>query len=108
MRALVAGDALFLCTNVLVGRPGSPKSAVTFWIDRDGKAATKPQASDLRLRLTPDGKLEAGTGKGQGFTGAAPAGIGAKTTRGDRLQRSEERRVGKECRSRWSPEDEKK
>lgn len=92
MRALVAGDALYLCTNILVGRPGSAKSAVTFWIDRDGKAATKPQASDLRLRLTPDGKLEAGTGKGQGFTGAAPAGIRAKTLRGDRLQAQEDLR----------------
>ncbi|HYN19845.1 MAG TPA: LamG domain-containing protein [Thermoanaerobaculia bacterium] len=92
MRALVAGDALYLCTNILVGRPGGPKSSVTFWIDRDGKATTKPHTSDLRLRLTPDGKLEAGTGKGQGFTGAAPTGIRVKTLRGDRLQAQEDLR----------------
>ena len=33
----------------------------------------------------------------------APAGVGALLAQLERLKRSEERRVGKECRSRWSP-----
>src|SRR5205823_11348732 len=35
-------------------------------------------------------------------------GGAADPDRGDDIRRSEERRVGKECRSRWSPEHEKK
>src|SRR5256885_3017002 len=35
--------------------------------------------------------------------GAAPTAISRKNASRDRENRSEERRVGKECRSRWSP-----
>lgn len=90
MRMLATGKALYLCTNVLAGPVGGASSAATLWIDRDGKVATSPQASDLRLRLTPDGKVEIGTGKGQGYTGPAPTGIEVKTVRGDRLQAQED------------------
>ena len=38
-----------------------------------------------------------------GYTGASPALMGACAQRNIELSRSEERRVGKECRSRWSP-----
>src|SRR3712207_9273892 len=43
------------------------------------------------------------TWRSEGWTGrdAGPIGAAASTTTG--LTRSEERRVGKECRSRWSP-----
>ncbi|HEX6861532.1 MAG TPA: LamG domain-containing protein, partial [Thermoanaerobaculia bacterium] len=92
MKMLVAGDALYLCTNVVVGKAGSSKSSVTLWIDRDGKPSTQPGSSELRLRLTPDGKLLAGTGNGVGYGGAAPSGITAKTVGGDRLRAQEDLR----------------
>ena len=86
MKMLLAGDALYLCTNVVLGQAGSPQSSVTLWIDRDGKPCTQPGPSELRLRLTPEGKLAAGTGDGLGYGGAAPAGVAAKTLSGDRLE----------------------
>jgi hypothetical protein len=92
MKMLVAGDSLYLCTNVLAGRTGGSSSAVTLWIDRDGKPAAQPGSSELRIRLTPDGKLVAGTGNGLGYGGAAPAGLQAKVLTGDRLQVQEDLR----------------
>ena len=90
MKMLVAGDSLYLCTNVLSGRSGGASSAVTLWIDRDGKPAAQPGSSELRIRLTPDGKLVAGTGNLTGYGGAAPAGLQSKVLAGDRLQVQED------------------
>ncbi|MFL6293330.1 MAG: LamG domain-containing protein [Thermoanaerobaculia bacterium] len=90
MKMMVAGDSLWLCSNVLAGRIGGASSAVTLWIDRDGKPATQPGSSELRIRLTPDGKLVAGTGNVTGYGGAAPAGIQAKALAGDRLSAQED------------------
>ncbi|HWM89562.1 MAG TPA: LamG domain-containing protein [Thermoanaerobaculia bacterium] len=90
MKLLVAGDSLYLCSNVLAGRTGSASSAVTLWIDRDNKPASQPGPTELRIRLTPEGKLVVGTGSGAGYNGAAPAGIQAKTLSGDRLQAQED------------------
>lgn len=92
MKMLLAGDALYLCTNVVLGKTGSPKSSVTLWIDRDGKPSTQPGSSELRLRLTPDGKLVAGTGNGLGYGGTAPSGITAKALSGDSLRAQEDLR----------------
>lgn len=89
MKMLLAGDALYLCTNVVLGRA---KSSVTLWIDRDGKPSLQPGSSELRLRLTPDGKLAAGTGNGTGYGGAAPSGITAKALSGDSLRAQEDLR----------------
>ncbi|MEA2558995.1 MAG: large repetitive protein [Acidobacteriota bacterium] len=92
MKMLVAGDSLYLCSNILAGRTGGASSAVTLWIDRDGKPAAQPGSSELRIRLTPDGKLVAGTGNLTGYGGAAPAGLQAKVLAGDRLQAQEDLR----------------
>src|SRR3712207_8898272 len=48
---------------------------------------------DAWIRIDADNEVSV-------FTGKAELGQGVKTAI---LQRSEERRVGKECRSRWSP-----
>lgn len=92
MKMLVAGNALYLCTNLVVGKAGSPGSSVTLWIDRDNKPATQPGSSELRIRLTPDGKLQVGTGNGLGYTGPAPSGIQAKALSGNSLQAQEDLR----------------
>ncbi len=92
MKMLVAGDALYLCTNIVLGKAGNPKSSVTLWIDRDGKPSTQPGSSELRLRLTPDGKLVAGTGNGLGYGGTPPSGITAKALSGDSLRAQEDLR----------------
>src|SRR5256885_17240988 len=58
----------------------------------------RPRASDLGLKvgILPTGPLDA-------ITDVAGVEVGQATIiRGDNI-RSEERRVGKECRSRWSP-----
>src|SRR5687768_17894177 len=51
--------------------------------------------------------VEAGAGLGSGLSDAEYTGAGATLCEGPEpifaLARSEERRVGKECRSRWSP-----
>jgi hypothetical protein len=90
MKLMVAGDSLWLCSNILAGKTGGASSAVTLWIDRDGKPAAQPGSSELRIRLTPDGKLAAGTGNGTGYGGAAPAGIQTKVLAGDRLRAQED------------------
>jgi len=92
MKMLVAGDSLYLCSNVLAGRTGGASSAVTLWIDRDGKPSTQPGSSELRIRLTPDGKIVAGTGNVTGYGGAAPVGLQAKVLAGNRLQVQEDLR----------------
>ena len=48
--------------------------------------------------LSPDGHRLAVTARGEVFDVPAEKGVTRDITR-----RSEERRVGKECRSRWSP-----
>jgi hypothetical protein len=79
MKILSTGEALYLCTNVLLGLPGGSHSAVTLWLDG---------GSLVRVRLTPDGKLE--VAGGEGFSGPAPGGIDARFTSGDRLQAQED------------------
>ena len=79
MKVVATGEALYLCTNVLLGRPGGSHSAVTLWLDG---------GSLLRVRLTPDGALEAGSGKG--FAAPAPKGIEARFASGERLQAQED------------------
>src|SRR2546430_9803909 len=59
----------------------------------DGQAHAARQADGDHPRLGFVGDLGRRRGPGRGEGGAA----------GDRRLRSEERRVGKECRSRWSP-----
>src|SRR5438270_9357062 len=59
-------------------------------------------SSDLRARLFEADGLAGGDGDGLDHGLADVALHCADLTR---LQRSEERRVGKECRSRWSPYD---
>src|SRR3989454_3631596 len=53
----------------------------------------RPRSADEVIHALPDGLLELGHGQG--------ADLGREGLERDR--RSEERRVGKECRSRWSP-----
>src|SRR5690554_7919003 len=64
------------------------------------------------LRTRRPGGLVGDQGR-DGPRGGAEGGCGEGVRRGDRLgcptpARSEERRVGKECRSRWTPYHEKK
>ena len=66
------------------------------------------QLASMRARLVARYKLVAVSGRPeeleQTSTGKRVSlGYGCKTVRVRRQQRSEERRVGKECRSRWSP-----
>lgn len=89
MKVLVTGEALYLCTQFLAGQADG-KSAVTLWLDRDGKPAAQPGPSELRIRLAPDGQLLVGSGNVLGYTGAAPAGIQAKVTTGSRLRAQED------------------
>jgi hypothetical protein len=84
MRLLQTAEAFYLCTGVLFGRSGS-NDAVTVWIDRDGRGGEAPGAGDLRLRLTPDGTLTAGTGDGRDYTGPAPEGLASRTIGDTRL-----------------------
>src|SRR5690606_39279771 len=62
-------------------------------------------SSDLRTP-GPESYERAPGGAACGRLGRAPLGgcAAAGTGRGPRTDRSEERRVGKECRARWSPE----
>src|SRR5688572_33281926 len=67
-------------------------------------------SSDLRLagkRLLVDTVLvyvaKPGLGQPVGDRGLPPGRDAGRNRRGARVPRSEERRVGKECRSRWTP-----
>ncbi len=82
---LEAPDGLYLCTTFLFG-DSQAGGDFTVWIDRDGRGGTAPGPADLRLRLTPDGRLAAGTGDGRGYGGAAPAGVTYQTMSGPHLE----------------------
>ena len=56
----------------------------------------------LETLAEQDGRHDGG-GKWVGTGGRSPFGHGGEHPTGIRVGRSEERRVGKECRSRWSP-----
>ncbi len=92
MRLLLTREALYLCTNILWGGHGLD-SAVTLWIDRDGRGGAAPGPADLRLRLLPDGALEAGTGDGQGYGGPAPDVFARRTISDTRLALQEDVRT---------------
>src|SRR3712207_9525934 len=83
----VAGDL-----DDLVGAAAEPEVAVL--VDRGGIAGeidardAGPVVARVPLRIVPDRRRQTGEGTRQYH---------------DSLFRSEERRVGKECRSRWSP-----
>ena len=64
----------------------------------------QPATTVANRLITPAVKVRALDGFGNiatGFTGAVAVALGSNP--GARTHRSEERRVGKECRSRWSP-----
>src|ERR1035438_3271178 len=68
-----------------------------------------PEARNLAMTLEDEGRVvkflirgEVGGWLGVGCVPQAPS-AGPKVSRSSGLGRSEERRVGKECRSRWSP-----
>src|SRR4029453_19600301 len=63
----------------------------------------KDDRSDRRA-----GRIRSGGGGGKGRGRAEGGGVTGRRARGGPRARSEERRVGKECRSRWSPYHEKK
>src|SRR4029079_19718944 len=73
-------------------------------------SAIKPRTTRVRPKMRMSGKVLAActvfglvTGCGQQQT-AATAASSADYEKTLRMQRSEERRVGEECRSRWSPD----
>src|SRR3712207_2625169 len=53
------------------------------------------------LSLLVDGVVDVTTSEGETWVAAVDAGF--LSVAANRISRSEERRVGKECRSRWSP-----
>src|SRR2546430_5890570 len=70
-------------------------------ISRPATAApSSPQASATRPSTQPSATRPAGAAPG---TAPARPGAPARPSTPPRPNRSEERRVGKECRSRWSP-----
>jgi len=89
LRVALAPDALYLCTGLLWGSP-SLHGEVTLWIDRDGRGSSAPGPTDLRLMLSPDGRLVAHSGDGSGYTGPAPGGIVSKTITDTKLALQED------------------
>src|SRR5690349_23937016 len=66
-------------------------------------------APSVAITAAVDPPLDPAPRRRSGFAGARPGGtMGAPGLRTASPSRSEERRVGKECRSRWSPDHEKK
>src|SRR3712207_8093193 len=59
--------------------------------------------SRLRVRSAPAREQRAEVVDGVGFAGVLVRSIALHAGEAERDARSEERRVGKECRSRWSP-----
>src|SRR2546430_6370248 len=81
--------------NVLItGEHGTGKEVVARYIHAASKRAAKP------LVTVNAGGVAEGVFESELFGHVRGAFTDAKT---DRAGRSEERRVGKECRSRWSP-----
>ena len=76
-------------------------------VDVTDKAVTSREAvAQAVVRMRPetlDMIVNGGHPKGDVFAVARIAGIQAAKKTSDLIPRSEERRVGKECRSRWSP-----
>ena len=74
------------------------------WVVRYAVVAWKPGVHKLGLpplwRLGPDGRADSTAG---GTTSLSVASVIPDSLLRPSPQRSEERRVGKECRSRWSP-----
>src|SRR2546430_13828871 len=70
---------------------------------RSGGAGVLAQGGDSDLFSGGDGVDATGGAGGQGNNFASSSGNGVVGTGGAGGFRSEERRVGKECRSRWSP-----
>ncbi len=85
-------DALYLCTTLLVGQPG-PGNGVTLWIDRSGAGESLPNPAALRIRLTPDGLLEVGTGDSNGYGGPAPSNLVAVVRSGTDIHIQEDERA---------------
>src|SRR6266511_4639504 len=73
-------------------------------------AAAVDDAQDMATRAQPNCPVDTAAEPGRRASDPAPAATAAELERDDppvgcngRSARSEERRVGKECRSRWSP-----
>src|SRR5438874_11190809 len=71
------------------------------------------EVQSLKLTIGGSGGVKAGTGRAKSveYEIAGSGGIDAAGITAEQAKvsiRSEERRVGKECRSRWSPDHEKK
>src|SRR5260370_42467846 len=77
-----------------------PRFTVDQWTTVDGL----PQNSVNAITQTPDGYIWVGTFGGMArFDGLRFSPVERMDSTGRHVDRSEERRVGKECRSRWSP-----
>ena len=82
-------------------------NSAEFWVDKDKAQAMIREHEALKNKLTGVGKYDAGGAVMTIFSGAG--GDDAEDFSRMLLEmyqkffRSEERRVGKECRSRWSP-----
>src|SRR5438309_11896999 len=75
----------------------SPITSVHFWFDRDVMAEPFVTVLDRTTQwIFNKSRLSEGRGEGRYLQSVISASYG--------LMRSEERRVGKECRSRWSPD----
>ena len=92
--------ALTLALLLSVGDPGlSLLSEAAVFARSDTQIVTSTEPGDSETATEPGGS-ETGTEPGGSETGTEPGGSETGTEPGGR---SEERRVGKECRSRWSP-----
>src|SRR2546423_1243742 len=100
--------------NSLSGQPQISRESLVSWNDeatvvkwetaQKNVGVTTLTADDTRLQAIIDaGKAPGATAEQKKSAVEAKTSIERNTFALDLLKRSEERRVGKECRSRWSP-----
>ena len=102
MRYFITGFAVIVCLVIsTAGFRGSftRNSPIEVFPDMDRQARVRPQAPNLF-----DEVFGAGDGRGSRLPVAGSVARGAAVDDQPANTRSEERRVGKECRSRWSPD----
>src|SRR6476619_5984518 len=83
----LAGAAAVACLRVFETQPGY-EEAIAAWRERPGKVCLRARTNAQWEQVLGEPHTLAGAAEGEAVVA---------------LQRSEERRVGKECRSRWSP-----
>src|SRR5206468_6575500 len=98
-------DAFFARVNGVGGSAASDFSLAI--ADRHNRGVARFIHVDAVTPGAKNGKRQIGSIYLEGFVIAEPAHANVQRTLGQ-AKRSEERRVGKECRSRWGPYDEKK